>query len=885
MSPTRARPVVAMPPATVKRTVLPNGLTVLVRRDASAPVVAIVTYVRAGYFDETDDVVGIAHVLEHMYFKGTPSRAVGEIARQTKAVGGYLNAGTIYDHTSYYAVLPSSGFVAGLDVQFDAYANSLVDAEELAREIEVIVEEAKRKADNPAAVTVETLYELLHDRHRMRRWRIGREPGLRRLTQRDVLQFYRAYYRPSNTILSIVGDVDPTEALREVEQRYGTLADQAVVRAVGPAERGEPRFRFRELEGDVAQTQFAIGWRTPGTLDDDTARLELLAVVLGSGRASRLYRGVRERSLVQGITAYDYTPTELGVFVIHAETRPETAAMAAQATWAEVEALRRAPIHPNELDRARRLFESRWLRRFETMDGQANYLAEWESLGDWRQGETFLQAVLATTADELRDVAHRLLSPDAASLVVYRPRTAASMAPDATAARALLDAGDAGVPPGAAAGATEMVAPRHRAAAETPLLEREVGGIRVYRTGRGLPILVRRKRGAAIAHAGVYFMGGATEEIATTAGLTAMLARMAVKGTETRSAAAIAEAAERLGGSVSGGAGNDSFGWSISVPTRQLASALELLGDVVQHPTVPDDALATERAIAIADVKAVRDDMSRYPMRLATGAAYAGHPYGIPASGTEASLAAIDAASLHEWHRARVLGGSAVAAIVGDVDPDVAAALVAASLEELAPGAPAPAPVATWLHAGAGAFETRDKRQSALALLYPGPDRTDDARFAAQLLTGIASGLGGRLFEVLRDRQSLCYTVQLFHSDRRLGGSFGAYIATSPEKEDAARAGLLREIARFADELVTAEELTRARTYAIGTHAIRQQSGGAVLAEMVDAWMFGDLTELAAYEEQLHAVTRESLREVARTCLAADLRVEGVIRGKAASTG
>src|ERR1043165_8252840 len=102
-------------PATVHRTVLPNGLMVVLRVDRSAPVVAIVTLVKAGYFDETDDVVGIAHVLEHMFFKGTSRRGVGEIAKETKASGGYLNAHTIYDHTSYYAVLPSSGFAAGLD--------------------------------------------------------------------------------------------------------------------------------------------------------------------------------------------------------------------------------------------------------------------------------------------------------------------------------------------------------------------------------------------------------------------------------------------------------------------------------------------------------------------------------------------------------------------------------------------------------------------------------------------------------------------------------------------------------------------------------------------------------------------------------------------------
>src|SRR5690606_27677797 len=142
-----------------------------------------------------------------MYFKGTPTHGVGEIARATKAAGGYLNAGTIYDHTHYYAVLPASGFKAGLEVQADAYANSVIDAGELARELEVIIEETKRKADTPAALAVESLFELLHDRHRIRRWRMGREDALRALTRSQLMAFYRNHYRPSNTVLAIVGDV------------------------------------------------------------------------------------------------------------------------------------------------------------------------------------------------------------------------------------------------------------------------------------------------------------------------------------------------------------------------------------------------------------------------------------------------------------------------------------------------------------------------------------------------------------------------------------------------------------------------------------------------------------------------------------------------------
>src|SRR5215217_7840672 len=235
---TMSAPLFAIEPETVRRVVLPNGLRVLIRRDDSAPVVAIVTYVSAGYFDETDDIVGIAHVLEHMYFKGTPTRGVGEIAKQTKSVGGYLNAATIYDHTSYYTVLPASGFKQGLEVQADAYANSLIDQEELARELEVIIQEAKRKADNPGAVATETLYELLHDRHRIRRWRIGREPGLRALTREAMLRFYRNFYHPGNTVLVIAGDVTADDAMREVVARYGPLPAGTPALTPGPDEHG-----------------------------------------------------------------------------------------------------------------------------------------------------------------------------------------------------------------------------------------------------------------------------------------------------------------------------------------------------------------------------------------------------------------------------------------------------------------------------------------------------------------------------------------------------------------------------------------------------------------------------------------------------------------------
>jgi len=869
-----------LPPDSVVKRTLANGLRVLVRRDTRAPVVAIVTYVKAGYFDESDDVVGIAHVLEHMYFKGTPSRGVGMIARETKASGGYLNAGTIYDHTHYYTVLPSSGFAAGLAVQADAYANSLIDAGELARELEVIIEEVKRKHDNPPALATETLFEVLHDRHRIRRWRMGREEGLRALSRDDLLRFYRNHYRPSNTVLAIVGDIDVAEAHALAERHYGAILDEAVRRDAGPVEveQAPPRFRYREFDGDIQQAELVLGWRTPALADDDTPALDLLAAVLGSGRASRLYRAVRERRLASSIAAYDYTPTELGVFVVHATARADRGVAAIRAAWDQVRRARDGEISTGEVLRARRVLEASWLRRFETMEGQANHLASWELLGDWHLGTTYAHDLLTADQRRVTDVAQRWLTPERAALVAYRPNGSAPFAADAAAMRALLDAER-----------PEPLEAIGRPPAPTPVpgsrawvSEREEAGVRVFRTAAGVPLLVQRHPGA-IAYLGWFVRGGGADESVAQDGLTSLMTRVALKGTGRRSAERLAEDSEFLGGVLSSGSSADGFQWTISVPARQLEEAAELLADVVQRPAFRDDAFEAERAVALANVASVRDDMYRWPFLLATSAAWGTHPYGRSLLGTEATLQSFDASALRDWHAARALQAPGVLVCVADADPDDVASVAARYFGSLAPAAGHVVAGPSWPAAMVERAESRDKAQSALAMLFQGPARGDDARFDAAMLAGVTSGLGGRFFDELRERQSLAYTVMAMPVVRHLAGAFGAYIAMSPEKEDAARDGLLAQFARLVEDEVTDEELTQAKRYALGTWAIRRESGSAVMADIADAWLYGRaLRELVDYPDRIRNVTARDMRLAARRWFDPSRRVEGIVRGRGA---
>ncbi len=860
---------------TTQRTVFPNGFTLLVREDRAAPVVALVTRVKAGYFDEPDAEIGIAHVLEHMYFKGTPTRGPGEIATATKEVGGWLNAHTIYDATTYLTVLPSDNWKRGLDIQFDAFANSTIDGDELRRELEVIIQEAARKEDTPSAVTAETLYEVLHDTHRMRRWRIGREAGLRTFTREMVHDFYRNWYTPSNSILAIVGDVDATAVQAAVGERYGSLAAHDPSPDHGPEEARWQGARYRALNGDVQQAHTTFGFRTVGPLHPDAAALDVAASVLATGRASRLYRAIRERGLAMSASAYHYTPTELGVFAIGVVGADATVADATAEAWRQLRVLERDGPTADELSRVKHIMHTRQLRSDESMEGQASELVAWESLGGTDVGEAYWAAIDAVTSADVQRVLRSWCTADAVGVVSYRPTESALLASDGAALIAAWNSATAtplSMDARAPLSAPDVLNDVHA--------ESRVGDVYVFRTAHGVPVLVRRKPGVKLVQMGCYMQGGAVDEPLAQAGLTSLMMRTSIKGTATRTAAQIADDAERLGGSVSTSTSKELFGWSISVPADDVLPAAALLADVVQQATFPEHAVLAERAQMLSDLRARRDDMLRYPLALARQALFGTHTFGVDALGSDASVAALDSATVRAWHATAVLAGDPVLAIVGDAEPGLLAQQVASAFTALAPASRMRVSAPTLTSQPIEIVEARAKQQSAVAMLFRGPGRRDPARYAAQLMTGVASGLGGRFFESLRSRQSLAYSVFVSISTLRDAGTISSYIACAPEREMEARAGLLAEFAALRDAPVSNDELERARTYALGMHALRQESASAQLGDMVDAWCAGEgLHELAGEVSELQAVTAEDVQNVVRVWCDPSRRVDAVVRG------
>jgi len=285
----------------------------------------------------------------------------------------------------------------------------------------------------------------------------------------------------------------------------------------------------------------------------------------------------------------------------------------------------------------------------------------------------------------------------------------------------------------------------------------------------------------------------------------------------------------------------------------------------------------------------VADDMFRYPFQLAFAGAFGDAGYGLPVSGLPETLATISPAEVGSWHARAILGVRPVIIAVGDVDPEESSTVLAGLFGDRAPQPSrpslAPLPWAGGQDGSSVRVVMREKQQAALAMAFPGPARRDQDRSAAKVWAAVASGLGGRMFEALRDRRSLAYTVMASSWQRGRAGALITYIATSPEREDEARTAMLEELDRFTREPVGDAELSEAVSYLSGQAEVGRQRGAEIAGEILEAWVIGNgLSDLNDPGAAFQAVGAGDVLRVAQHNLRQSQRAEGVVRGSGFSS-
>jgi zinc protease len=873
-----------MPEGAVTREVLPNGLTVLVAEDHATPVTAINLWVRAGYFDEEDRLAGVSHVIEHMFFKGTPDRPrPDQIATEVKSLGGELNAGTYYESTNYYVVLPAENFRRGLEIQADALMHPLFDPEELKREIEAVLQEARRKIDTPSAYAVEKLYEEAFQRHRIRRWRIGTEEGLRALTRDDLLGYYRTHYLPGRVILSISGDVRAGEAIEAAQIYLAGMPAGDGAPLGSPPEPPQDHFRYRRLAGDIKRAYTVLGYHTAPVLSDDDFALHVLSHVLGTGRASRLFQAVKERGgLVDSIASSVEAFRDLGVLAIVSENDPRKGRDAVAAVQSEIERLRREPPAAAEIERARTAIEFRWHHSREDVLGRSSILAYFEALGGYGLAEEAVRRLSQVTQADVERVAGTYLNLENATLLEYLPESDAGAAPEAAAVlESLRRAAPAPAVPDAPV--SKPQAPLVLSPPVVPRVQRvgESRGVTRHRYESGSVLLHEERRGLPLVTFCVAIRGGRAGEGRENSGITRLMQAVMAKGTPARDARRVAVEIEGLGSSIERLADEDFFGLSISILSRCAGKGFEILMDLLRHPAFRHEEIERERTLLLAAQESIKDQSLAYTFQLFRQAAFGSHPYSLPSHGLQAPVQSLKREELVKWHRLTVRPANLVLTVVGDLPEREAVDLVGTALADWTQeghGGKDPGQLLGW--GASEVVETRRRRQTAQVIGFPTPGLQTPERFPLDLVQAITSGLGGRFFEEVRGKRGLAYAVHAFNYHRVSGGAFAVYLATSPKHEAEARRVLFQEIARLRHEGPRREELERAVRFVRGAHAIGLQGNASRALAYADAEVRGlGFESVQTYPDEAGAVGLEDVQDAIWRYLDPDHCALGILRG------
>jgi len=821
-------------------------------------VLAVQAWVGVGSADEGPKQAGVAHVIEHMLFKGSRGYGVGELTRAIESSGGEINAWTSFDHTCYHAVLGRDHVEGAIDAIGDALTAPIVDPAELERERQVILEEIRQGSDDPARSVSQSLFATAYVEHPYRRPVIGTMDSVKRLGERDLVEFFRSYYVADNTTLVVAGDVDPERVRRSVERRFRAMPSGRPTRRVA-REPAQTAPRAVAAHRDVSEAYLAVGFHVPAARHPDVAALDVAAILLGENDSARLQRRLRDRDqVVTGAYAHVHALRDPGLFVLSATARTKDAEKSVGALADQALGLV-DDLTSDELDKARIAAEAGLVRQLETAQGRARMLGWNASLtGDPRFAHVYLDRIRAVRRHDVAAAVHRYFRPENATVAAVLPakaRKTFARSAEAKVRRSL-----------------------RVAAAPTTPVEKRVA------LPNGVTLLVRRDPSVPIVAMRAVWRGGQRVEDAEHAGASTLLARMITRGCGKLDAAAVADQADRLGGAVGGVSGRNSFGVAAEWLAKSWHAGFDLFADCLLDPVLPADELVREQRLLLDDQAAQRDNPTQVAFRLFSEALYGTHPYARDVLGTPEAISELDRDELSAFYRAQYPIGSVTLSIVGDVDIEDVVTRVTKRFGS-APKAKrtATAPAAPTFDGRTKSqrevFQYLDRAQSHLVIGFPGATVDAKDRFALEVLIAVLGGQSGRLFSELRDKQGLVYRVSAHSVEGVDPGFVAIYLSTSAEKLDAAVAAVRGELTKIRDNGITAEELSRAQSHLTGSHVIAMQRRSAVANAIAYHEAYGlGWQSYAEYDRAIRALTVDDVAAAAASYLRDDRAITATVR-------
>jgi len=796
--------------------VLKNGMTVLIRESHASNVVASQVLVKTGSIYEGSRMeAGLSHYLEHVVSGGTTSTLTeSEIKKRVQAIGGATNAYTSYERTLYFINTTRTHFTEAITLLLSYVTDCQFNETEYQREKPVIIQEFQMGENSPSRQLWSLFMKTAYRNHPVRYPIIGERDIFLKMDKEDLRSHYLRWYTPENMVVTVAGNVKKEAALKTIIDLAGPLE-----RAVNPPyvlPKEPPQLSPRSVEKSLAMarlTQAQIGFRTVRLTDPDLYPLDILAVILGDGRTSQLYKKVRDqKGLVLSISAGSWTPTFVdGQFIISMDLSYENLPEAIAAVWEELRDVQTNSVPEQALKRAKNKVVADYVFSQESIQSQARQVsADWVATGDPYFSEAYVSKIKEVTVEEVGRVAQKYFKKEKMTLAVIKPPQAVSETPEALAP-----------PPARGVQIERIILPNQ------------------------MTLLLKRNPAAPIVTLKFFVKGGLRFEPPDKPGLSQFMAALLTKGTKNRSKIEIAQTLEDVGGSINSSSGYNLVSISASTLQEYFDTALDLLSDVVLNPTFPAEEIEKQRKETVLAIPRLDEQWTSEITRLFKTHYYRKHPYKNDVLGTLTSVESFSEKDIRQFYESIMLPNNAVLAIFGDIDPQTVVSKVEKAFSDFKPGTLQKPLIEIETH---NIFEDKsfekfnDKTSAAILVGYNGLTLSDKDAPVVDVIDAITSGIGypsGWLHDALRGgNRSLVYYVHAYPVFGIDGGYFGVIAQTTLDNYAEVLRIILDKIALIRKKEVDDETLRRARDMCITMHelgleTISSQASSAGLNEIL----------------------------------------------------
>lgn len=809
-------------------TTLDNGLTVLTLPDPTTPAVSVQMWVKVGSRDEAR-YTGLAHLFEHMMFRGTDRIGPQDHFRFLNRYGARVNGYTSFDQTVYYETLPSSQLDLALWLEAERMGRLKINEDYFAAEREVVKEERRKNYLNrPFGKLAETLYATAYSVHPYRWLPIGNMPHLDAAGIDELKAFFQTYYVPNNAALVVVGDIEHAALLAKAKEYFGSVPrrpDPPRVTAVEPP-MTEPR--SVEITDRAPSPLVLIAYHAPSDKDPDAMALDVLARIMSSGQSSRLYRHlVNGKEIAVNVNCYNSSKEQAGLFVLSAVLKPDvTVEDGLAALQEEVRLIAEKGIEPAELEKARNQVLAGYVRAAETVQSRADALGYAAViLGDANRVNTDRARLRTLTAEQVVAVAKRVLRDSNRVSLTVRPDPEPPPAAESTSdqsAKTEEKVVDQPPPP-------EMPRGQRPRPAELPAPA-------MRKLANGLQVAVFANEAAPSVYLSFNTTVGAQNDPADMAGLAYCTFNTMRRGTDALSGDEIAELIDSRAMSLSANVGHEDSSLRIWTLREHLEQAAEILAQIAQKPTFPEKEVAGFVGRAAAQQAIGERDSGTLAGRAFSQAVYGQSYLARPADGTSKSLKRITREAVADFHKRLVVPAGGTLVFAGDVTPESAFDLAErwfGQWQGAAEAVAAPAPPAS----EASRIILVDKPDASQSEIRIGQivnlSRNDADYAQARLLSQLfGESFSGRLNRTIRIQKGLTYGARGYFDVNARDSVFLMSTFTRTDRTVAAVEAAIAELAALRTSPVTPDELESARDTLIGQFQMGLETAG----QAADRW-------------------------------------------------